>query len=472
MENIKELERHLLGRCAHAIIFFESMMQSVRSWALGFALLMAWLLLISAQATSDLSQHHQPATAIHAGLNILLRSPVSGGGWTASTARLLQSPGSQLLLTSLIGLAIAAGCHGLARRHSVGMLNFAIHALVAMGLIGSVGMGPLYSSLTSVCCLLLLHYAIILERNGQPRSSYPKLGQLPGQPTAQPLSQGGSANQFNQWRCRILSWSLLVLVVALWSNLHHGVLFGCAIVCFYYFSRLIGLKNAEGGSQEARLLKRNAIVVSLLVLIGTAISPSGFFGPLEMTRQIWQGLLLERGVETAWAFENPVAIILFITTLGMAGWSFYQAARWPLFESLSVLLLALFAMAQVEWLPLYLVIWLVWIPPLWNQHRSWFRLDGLLQQWQPQFVTVTMTTGLVMAGLLMNTQAEVLAIPQADCGPSLQTESDVPKSPEQDGNDLNENAHPQDQLAPHLQPPASRESSEDQWANRENEILL
>ncbi len=443
--DIKELERHLLGRCAHAIIFFESMMQSVRSWALGFTLLMAWLLLISAQTASDLSQHHQPVTAIQAGRNIPLPPTVFDGWWTDQAA-LYQAPGFQLLLTSLIGLAIAAGCHGLARRQTVGMFNFAIHALVAMGLIGSVGIGPLYSSLASVCCLLLLFYVIILERNVQLPLGYQKHWHLPDQltPRSQAQAQGGTSNRLY----RILSWGLFLMVVALWSNLHHGALLGCVIVWIFGFSRVISMKNSQESGEEAKRLKQNAIAVSLVTLIGTVIAPGGFFHPLEMAQQIYQGLPLERTVETAWAFENPVAIVLFITTLGMAGWSFYQAARWPLFESLSVLLLALFAMVQIEWLPLYLVIWLVWIPPLWNQRRSWFSFDDLLQRWHPQFISVAVTTGLVMAGLLLNIQAEILTIPSADRGLSQQTDTEHPNSTGQDGKNLNTSTRQPDRPSP------------------------
>lgn len=239
----------------------------------------------------------------------------------------LGSHGLVLLRLGLLGF-IAVACVAIARLRGAGTTDLALAAPLAI-LLFWPGLSPVRAHMFTFAFLALLLYFLEVDRRGA--------------------------------RWWLLAWPVMFIA---WLNLHGGFVVGGGMLGLYTVERFVREK-ARGGWQKA--LKRTwhlgaAVAATLPLLL---INPYG----LDYIPYLWHALLLDRPMIPEWAplwdarfggvplFLFGVSVLLLLYTL-IRGRRYWRQQP----GILLVFVAGLAALDSIRILPIYMVVWMSYVP--------------------------------------------------------------------------------------------------------------
>ena len=282
---------------------------------------------------------------------------------------------------SLLRFALLAGivacCVAVARRRGATGVELAVLAPLAILLMWT-GLAPVRAHLFTFFLLALLLWFLELDRAGMRR-----------------------------W---IVAW---VLIFVVWLNLHAGVVVGMGMLGLYTVESIWRAKAGRGWGAAIRenqhLVGATAVTIPLLL-----VNTYGW----DFIPYLWRAILLERPMiiewQSLWALPNRTAVLPFWAgTVLIAGYAWWRAdvdlRRLPAFLLLAVA--AFVAFRSIRILPIYMVVWFAYVPPLLAStpvapmlRRAWHRharvIGGLL-----------LVLGVIGTGMALSRGALTVEVP-------------------------------------------------------------
>lgn len=251
---------------------------------------------------------------------------------------------------SLLRLGLLAGivacCVAVARRRGATGVELAVLAPLAILLMWT-GLAPVRAHLFTFFLLALLLWLLELDRAGSRR-----------------------------W---IVAW---ILVFVAWLNLHAGVVVGMGMLGLYTVESIWRARVEKGWGAAIRknghLVAATALTLPLLL-----VNPYGW----DYIPYLWKAILLDRPMiiewQSLWTPPNRTAVLPFwagtVLIAAYAGWR-ADAERRKLPAFLLLAVAAFVAFRSIRILPIYMVVWVAYVPPLLAAtpvapilHRVWHR---------------------------------------------------------------------------------------------------
>ncbi len=253
--------------------------------------------------------------------------------------------GLSALRLVLLG-GIVALCVAVARRRGATGVELAVLAPLAILLVWT-GLAPVRAHLFTFFLLALLLWFLELDRAGSRR-----------------------------W---IAAW---VVVVVAWLNLHAGVVVGMGMLGLYAVESIWRARGRVGTAAAVRanlhLVLATAVTLPLLL-----VNPYG----LDYIPFLWEAILLDRPMiiewQSLWTPPNRTEVLPFwLATVLIAGYAWVRADedRRQLPALLLLAVAAFVSFRSIRILPIYMVVWIAYVPPLLAStpvapiiHRAWQR---------------------------------------------------------------------------------------------------
>ena len=255
----------------------------------------------------------------------------------------LGSHGLVLLRLALLGVVVTA-CVATARLRGSGGVELALFAPLAIILFWP-GLSPVRAHMVTFAFLAILLYLLELDRGGT--------------------------------RWWLLLWPVLFVI---WLNVHGGFVVGAGMLGLYTLERLV--RERQGRNWRAAVASTwhlGAATGATLPLL--LVNPYG----VDYIPYLWHALLLNRPMmpewAPLWAPGRGAALLLFAVSVVILLYSLFRGRPYWRDEPglLLVLVAALAALDSIRILPIYMVVWMSYVPaalattPLAPMVRGWWR---------------------------------------------------------------------------------------------------
>ena len=272
----------------------------------------------------------------------------------------LGSHGLVLLRLALLGVVVTA-CVATARLRGAGGVDLALFAPLAIILFWP-GLSPVRAHMVTFAFLAILLYLLELDRRGT--------------------------------RWWLYFWPVLFVV---WLNMHGGFVVGMGMLGLHTLERFVREKKDRGWSAAvASTWHLGAATAGTLPLL--LINPYG----VDYIPYLWHALLLDRPMMPEWAplwapqFRGA-PLLLFAVSVVILLYSLFRGRRYWRDEPglFLVLVAALAALDSIRILPIYMVVWISYVPAA----LATTPLAPMVQGWWRRHATAIAPAAVVLAAL-------------------------------------------------------------------------
>ncbi len=343
---------------------------TLKSWSIAFGLLMAVFACATATPLVDPEVFRDMAFYRDGGYE---DDPVRVGQWGVGALYygFIATPSwgiqGALVLKYLLGFGIAVACHGLAVRKRVGLYNFAFMAIVALCIAMPIEMAQLRASLVSVALLIGLLHLIHADS-----------------------SNGG----FWIW--------LSIPLMALWVNIHGSVVIGMGILASYVYSRVCEQYCQSRSLFGALSRDMYLMLVMAACAIGLSANPVSWQVYGQLTSEVLSHDTWISGNAPIWTLPSLIAQLSFLLAFAIAGYGILRSNPWPIFESIALALVAIFAILKAQYIPHFVALWLCLVPPLVERTAFNQLLHQLARRGSSHIAVVAASFGMVAMSFSFN----------------------------------------------------------------------